>query len=122
MQPRIETLKAKRLIGKRIRMSFSNNRTLELWRSFMPRRNEIKNCTGPDLYSIEIYEPDFFNNFNPEKEFEKWVNGAAYNPPGSSTNPYDGYIFLPYDDPRIDFTNMDLIEPNYYVEGVRYGY
>jgi AraC family transcriptional regulator len=73
MQPRIEILKEKKLIGKSVQMSFSNNRTFELWRGFMPRGNEIKNSTGQDLYSIEFYDPEFFNNFNPEKEFEKWA-------------------------------------------------
>jgi AraC family transcriptional regulator len=73
MQPRIETLKEKKLVGKRSKMSFHNNKTFELWRSFMPRRKEIKNSIGSDLYSIEIYEPFFFENFNPEREFEKWA-------------------------------------------------
>jgi AraC family transcriptional regulator len=73
MEPRIEKLKEKKLIGKRINMSFANNKTTELWRSFMPRRKEIKNYIGQDLYSIEIYNPDFFLRFNPESVFEKWA-------------------------------------------------
>lgn len=39
----------------------------------MPLRNEIRNSIGSELYSIEIYEPLFFNNFNSEREFEKWA-------------------------------------------------
>ena len=39
----IELLVAKKLIGKRLSMTWQNNRTAELWRSFMPRRKEIKN-------------------------------------------------------------------------------
>ena len=54
-------------------MSFSNNQTHELWKSFMPSRREIKNNIGSDLYSVEVYEPLYFNNFNPEKEFDKWA-------------------------------------------------
>jgi len=54
-------------------MSFSRNRTFELWNRFMPRRKEIQNNIGTELYSIEIYAPSFFDNFNPEKEFEKWA-------------------------------------------------
>ena len=54
-------------------MSFSDNKTRELWSSFMPRRKEIKNNIGSELYSIEVYEPLYFNNFNPEKEFDKWA-------------------------------------------------
>ena len=73
MEPRIETLPEKKFIGKRIKMSFSDNKTRELWSSFMPRRREIKNNIGSELYSIEVYEPLYFNNFNPEKEFDKWA-------------------------------------------------
>jgi AraC family transcriptional regulator len=54
-------------------MSFSMNKTRALWQSFMPLRNEIRNSIGSELYSIEIYEPLFFNNFNSEREFEKWA-------------------------------------------------
>ena len=54
-------------------MSFSYNKTHELWSSFMPRRREIKNNIGTELYSIEVYEQLYFNNFNPEKEFDKWA-------------------------------------------------
>ena len=38
MQAEIKTIPQKKLIGKRLTMSFANNRTAELWRSFMPRR------------------------------------------------------------------------------------
>ena len=73
MEYRIETLTEKKLVGKRMIMSFSNNKTGELWKSFMPRRKEIQNNYGTELYSIQIYAPLFFNNFNPNTEFEKWA-------------------------------------------------
>jgi AraC family transcriptional regulator len=73
LEPRIEILPEKKFVGKRIKMSFSNNQTHELWKSFMPSRREIKNNIGSDLYSVEVYEPLYFNNFNPEKEFDKWA-------------------------------------------------
>jgi AraC family transcriptional regulator len=73
MQPRIETLTEKKLVGKRIKMSLSDNKTGELWRIFMPRREEIKNNIGSELYSIEVYDPLYFNNFNPKTEFDKWA-------------------------------------------------
>lgn len=81
MQPRIENMKEMKFIGKRIQMSFSKNKTFELWRSFMPRRKEIMNSIGSNLYSIEIYTPQFFEHFNPETEFEKWaaVEVTDYN-------------------------------------------
>jgi AraC family transcriptional regulator len=73
MDFRIETLKEKKLIGKRVTMSYSNNKTLELWRSFMPRRNEIRHMPGNELFSLQIYPPIFFESFNPDTEFEKWA-------------------------------------------------
>jgi AraC family transcriptional regulator len=73
MQPRIETLTEKKLIGQRIKMSYSDNKTFELWRGFMPRRKEIKNAVVPELYSLEIYPEGFFSKFSPERQFEKWA-------------------------------------------------
>jgi AraC family transcriptional regulator len=73
MEYRIETLGEKRLVGKRMKMSLFDNKTGELWHSFMTSRKEIKNNIGSDLYSIQIYGPFYFNNFDPGKEFEKWA-------------------------------------------------
>jgi AraC family transcriptional regulator len=71
MHHRIETIPAKRLIGKCIKMSFADNKTVELWRSFMPRRKEILNNLGDELISMQIYPVSF--DFNPGTEFEKWA-------------------------------------------------
>ncbi len=74
MVPRIEILAEKKLIGKRIKMTFSNNKTFDLWQSFMPYRKEIKNSVSSDLFSMQIYPTSFdFINFNLEAEFEKWA-------------------------------------------------
>lgn len=73
MTPRIEQLTEKKLIGKRVTLSLSNNTTGELWRSFMPRRKEILNNIGTELYSMQVYGPLHFENFNPNAEFEKWA-------------------------------------------------
>lgn len=73
MEPRIENIPEKKLIGKRKIMSFSHNTTADLWKSFMPRRNEIRNNIGADLYSMQIYAPAFFDKFNPATVFEKWA-------------------------------------------------
>ncbi len=73
MQIRIETLTEKKLIGLRIRMSFSDNQTVALWRSFVPRRKEIRDFASPELYSVEIYPVGFFDQFNPQTSFEKWA-------------------------------------------------
>ena len=70
---RTELLNEKKLIGKRITMSLANNKTGELWKSFMPLRHEIKNVIGSDLFSLQTYGPDYFKTFNPTNEFEKWA-------------------------------------------------
>ena len=89
MQPRIELINEKRVAGIRLPMSFAGNRTRELWQSFMPRRREIAEAVGTELYSIEVYSRDFLNAFDPDTEFEKWaaveVSGFDKPPEGLET-------------------------------------
>jgi len=73
MIPQIKVLEEKKLLGLHTTMSLANNKTPELWRSFMPRRHEIKNNKGTDLYSMQVYDPLYFKNFNPATEFTKWA-------------------------------------------------
>jgi AraC family transcriptional regulator len=54
-------------------MSFSANKTFELWRNFMPDRDKIKYKAGKELYSLEVYPDSYFDNFNPGRVFEKWA-------------------------------------------------
>jgi AraC family transcriptional regulator len=69
MTPRIKILSGKKLIGKSIQTSLANNKTPELWRSFMPRRSEIQNPISSDLFAIQVYEPNYFETFNPNTVF-----------------------------------------------------
>jgi AraC family transcriptional regulator len=89
MDPCIKLLTEKKLVGKRLKMSFSENRTGELWQSFMQRRSEIHNSIGTDLYSMQIYDHLFFSNFNPFSPFDKWaaaeVNDFESVPDGMET-------------------------------------
>ena len=73
MTPRIETLSSKKLVGKRLIMTLSDNKTGELWRSFMPLRKEIHNALNQQLFSLQLYPSNSFNSFNPNTEFEKWA-------------------------------------------------
>jgi AraC family transcriptional regulator len=74
MDWRIETIDKKILAGKRMRMSLSRNKTVELWKSFMPGRMEIPNRLSADLYSMQVYDPGFnMQSFTTETEFEKWA-------------------------------------------------
>lgn len=73
MIPRIEILNEKKLIGKWLTMSLAENKTAELWRSFMPNRRFIINNLTNDMVSLQVYKPSYFANFNPTNEFEKWA-------------------------------------------------
>jgi AraC family transcriptional regulator len=73
MNPRIEIFPEKKFVGKSLQMSFTENRTFELWRSFMPQRRQIQNILGIEVYSIENYPHGFFDSFNPDSVFEKWA-------------------------------------------------
>ena len=73
MEQRLDFAKEKKLVGKRMTMSFSRNTTPQLWKSFMTQRKEIQHAVGTDLYSMQMYRPQFFTNFNPNAEFEKWA-------------------------------------------------
>lgn len=91
MQPSIKNLTEKKLIGKRLAMTFAENKTPELWRGFMPRRNEIENAVNSDLISMQVYTDAFdFNNFNPAISFEKWAVREVSN---FDTVPYEMEIF-----------------------------
>ncbi|RWY53690.1 GyrI-like domain-containing protein [Mucilaginibacter gilvus] len=88
-QPRFEILPEKTFVGKRLNMSYADNKTGELWRRFMPRRREIANAIGTELYSIELYPEQFFTSFNPAAQFEKWaaveVSSLENTPAGMET-------------------------------------
>ena len=60
-----------RIIGMKKEISFAENKTTELWQSFMPRRKEILNPINTDLYSMSFYPTDFFSSFDIHKKFEK---------------------------------------------------
>ena len=90
MTPTIQTIPSKKLIGKCLSMSFAENKTFELWSSFMPQRKVITNTINPEqMYSLQVYGKDFFTNFNPKAEFIKWaaleVAPTAIAPDGMGT-------------------------------------
>lgn len=72
MEPRIEILKGKKLIGKSLVMTLAENKTFLLWQSFMPRRKEILNSVTNEVISMQVYgEPLRLGDLN--QEFEKWA-------------------------------------------------
>lgn len=102
MEPRIITIQPKKLVGRKLRMSLSINRTVELWQFLMPRRKEIQNKLNSELFSIQVFDPDLeFKNFTPETEFEKWaaVEVSDYEeiPEGMETLDIPGGLYAVFD-------------------------
>ena len=79
MTPRIETINEKKLVGKRMIMSYADYRIGELWGSFMPRRQEITNNLTNDLISLVVYSPIHFIDFKPTNHFERWATVEVEN-------------------------------------------
>ena len=78
MEPRVENLSKKKLVGERLTMSLTNNKTSDLWQTFMPRRREINNTVTSEMISMQVYhEPLRLGDLN--QEFEKWAAVEVYN-------------------------------------------
>ncbi len=71
---RIVDISDKILIGKKIKMSLTNDRTSVLWKSFKSQLFMIENRVDTSFYSIQIYSPDLnFKEFNSNIIFENWA-------------------------------------------------
>lgn len=84
LQPRLLDAPARLLLGQRLVMSREHDRTPELWRAFMPRRREIEEPIGSDLFSVTQYPPAYFAPYSPRTEFCKW---AALEVPAGTVVP-----------------------------------
>lgn len=74
MEPRIELLMDKKLVGHSLAMSLQDNKTFALWSSFMPKRPLIKNKVDELLYSLQVYDKGTsVTLFSPQTEFVKWA-------------------------------------------------
>lgn len=71
MKPIIKIFPETKFIGKNLSFTYTDYRAFELWSSFMPRRNEIQNALGTDLFNIQINPENF--DFNPQTKFVKWA-------------------------------------------------
>lgn len=77
MNPKIKTFPTTKFIGKNVTFTYADFRAFELWSSFMPRRKEIQNAIGSDLYNIQINPKNF--DFQPNTPFVKWAAVAVVN-------------------------------------------
>ena len=74
MIPIFKIIPEKKLVGKCIKKTLADNKTFELWQSFMPRRKEIRNNLTNELLSLQVYNPSLdFKDFNLETVHEKWA-------------------------------------------------
>ncbi len=73
MEPRIEKINSKKLIGMSVDMSLTTNKTAQLFRSFMPRRKEVLHADKTEVFDLRVYTRDYHSNFDPSKEFTKWA-------------------------------------------------
>lgn len=73
MKSRIEDLAPKKLIGMRMEMSFANNKTYELWKTFMPRRGDVENRSTSEYISMQVYDKNHAPVFSATEVFEKWA-------------------------------------------------
>ena len=71
MNPTIKTFPATKFIGKNLSFTYADYRAFELWSSFMPRKKEIQNVIGSELYNIQINPENF--DFSPNTPFVKWA-------------------------------------------------
>ena len=103
MKPEIRKIPKTKLVGMKTSMSLSDNKTGQLWKSFMPNRNKIQNTVGTDLFSLEVYDsPESIRNFTPQTVYEKWaaapIQGDIPLPEGmeSLEIPESLYAVFPY--------------------------
>ena len=75
MNPTIKTFPTTKFIGKNLSFIYADYRAFKLWSNFMPRRKEIQNVIGSEVYNIQINPDDF--DFNPSTPFVKWAAVAV---------------------------------------------
>ena len=75
MNLQIKNFPTTKFLGKKLSFTYSDYRAFELWSSFMPRRKEIQNVVGTELYNIQVNPENF--DFSPTTPFVKWAAVAV---------------------------------------------
>jgi AraC family transcriptional regulator len=70
MEFKIIKAKERKLVGMRLKMSLTHNKTVDLFQAFMPRKKEIKSTTSEDVFALQHYD---LLTFTPQTIFEKWA-------------------------------------------------
>ncbi|MFK7936646.1 MAG: GyrI-like domain-containing protein [Saprospiraceae bacterium] len=94
LQPAIITTSQKHFIGMHLEMSLANNQTFSVFRTFMPRRNEVAQRVDDKVVDIRVYPTDYYAAFSPMKPFIKWaaveVNAIENIPTGMESITLEG--------------------------------
>ena len=73
MQPTIKTIQAKKAIGFSTKTTIANDQTVKIWQQLIPRLKEVKNAVSADLFSLQVYNGETFEEFIPTSEFTKYA-------------------------------------------------
>ena len=96
LNPKIISIKPKKLIGISKEMSLNEDKTFELWKSFMPSRNKVENRISSDLISLQVYDSTS-SVVNMSKIFTKWAVVEVENfnvvPDGMKTLDVEGGLY-----------------------------
>jgi len=74
LNPRLETISAKTLIGMSTLTAPSNSKAKEVWSSFMPMQKNVIGKEEGIFYSVQEYPSNYpFMEFNPQATFTTWA-------------------------------------------------
>ncbi len=72
--PKIVASPQKMIVGLKINMSLSEDRTASLWKKFVPLRKSVSNPMDGGSYSVQVYDTLLGDEpFLPTTIFEKWA-------------------------------------------------
>ena len=101
------------MLGKKLVMSQLENKTADLWKSFMPFRNTIPGKVNNLLYSLQVFPSDYFKSFNPATTFEKWalveVSNCDALPEGMESFSLEGGLYAVFQHKGMDTTLFNYI-------------
>ena len=87
----------KKLVGTSLEMSLKENKTFELFSSFMPLKKHISNTISNDLFEVLVYDDSYFENFSPTNLFTKWatleVSAFSDIPDSMKTRTLEGGLY-----------------------------
>lgn len=97
-EAQIRTFQPILLVGVEMVTTLANDRVREMWAAFMPRRKEIENRIGEELYSMQVYENGLdVSGFGPQTQFKRraamQVSGDAEVPEGMLKFAHPGGLY-----------------------------